>query len=133
MQKDSHEENPRLVAFIREAECIGCTKCIDACPVDAILGSAKHMHTVIAAECIGCKLCVSPCPIDCIDMITLPSLQQNSMERKCYTEHVKNRFRARKKRLIQKTQETISKNVTERKKYIADAILRAQAKRNNAR
>ena len=58
-----------MVAFIREDECIGCTKCIQACPVDAILGAAKHMHTVIADECTGCDLCVEPCPVDCIDMI----------------------------------------------------------------
>jgi electron transport complex protein RnfB len=57
------------VAVIREAECIGCTKCIQACPVDAILGAAKQMHTVIAAECTGCDLCVAPCPVDCIDMV----------------------------------------------------------------
>ncbi len=59
----------RRVAVIREAECIGCTKCIQACPVDAILGAAKHMHTVIADECTGCDLCVEPCPVDCIDMV----------------------------------------------------------------
>ena len=57
------------VAFIREDECIGCTKCIQACPVDAILGAAKQMHTVIISECTGCDLCVEPCPVDCIDMI----------------------------------------------------------------
>jgi len=62
-------EKPKTVAFIREAECIGCTKCIQACPVDAILGAAKLMHTVIAQECTGCDLCVEPCPVDCIDMI----------------------------------------------------------------
>ncbi|WP_163835022.1 electron transport complex subunit RsxB [Spartinivicinus ruber] len=65
------EEKPRTVAFIREAECIGCTKCIQACPVDAILGAAKQMHTVIADECTGCDLCVEPCPVDCIDMIPI--------------------------------------------------------------
>ena len=57
------------VAVIREDECIGCTKCIQACPVDAILGGPKLMHTVIASECTGCDLCVEPCPVDCIDMI----------------------------------------------------------------
>jgi electron transport complex protein RnfB len=62
-------EKPKMVAVIREAECIGCTKCIQACPVDAILGAAKHMHTVIADECTGCDLCVEPCPVDCIDMV----------------------------------------------------------------
>lgn len=59
----------KRVAFIREDECIGCTKCIQACPMDAILGAAKQMHTVIADECTGCDLCVEPCPVDCIDMI----------------------------------------------------------------
>lgn len=58
----------RLVAFIREAECIGCTRCIQVCPVDAILGAAKQMHTVIADECTGCELCVPACPVDCIDL-----------------------------------------------------------------
>ncbi len=58
-----------LVAVIDEAVCIGCTKCIQACPVDAILGAAKQMHTVIAVECTGCELCIAPCPVDCIDMV----------------------------------------------------------------
>ncbi|MBT8139341.1 MAG: electron transport complex subunit RsxB [Gammaproteobacteria bacterium] len=62
-------EDVRKVAYIREAECIGCTKCIQACPVDAILGAAKQMHTVIVSECTGCDLCVEPCPVDCIDML----------------------------------------------------------------
>ena len=63
------EEDVKKVAFIREDECIGCTKCIQACPVDAILGAAKHMHTVLTQECTGCDLCVDPCPVDCIDMV----------------------------------------------------------------
>ncbi|KEI72899.1 electron transport complex subunit RsxB [Endozoicomonas elysicola] len=62
------QESVTKVAFIREAECIGCTKCIQACPVDAILGAAKQMHTVISDECTGCDLCVEPCPVDCIEM-----------------------------------------------------------------
>ena len=65
------EKSMPTVAFIREAECIGCTKCIQACPVDAILGAAKQMHTVLSAECTGCDLCVEPCPVDCIDMIPI--------------------------------------------------------------
>ncbi len=64
-------EQVKSVAYIREDECIGCTKCIQACPVDAILGAAKQMHTVISAECTGCDLCVEPCPVDCIDMIPI--------------------------------------------------------------
>lgn len=66
------ESDIKKVAFIREDECIGCTKCIQACPVDAILGAAKQMHTVIASECTGCDLCVEPCPVDCIDMLPVP-------------------------------------------------------------
>ncbi|MFY0699257.1 MAG: electron transport complex subunit RsxB [Bermanella sp.] len=63
------EKESAMVAVIREDECIGCTKCIQACPVDAILGAAKQMHTVIADECTGCDLCLDPCPVDCIDMV----------------------------------------------------------------
>ncbi|KAA0968046.1 electron transport complex subunit RsxB [Pseudomonas sp. ANT_H12B] len=63
---------PAQIAYIREAECIGCTKCIQACPVDAIVGAAKLMHTVIFDECTGCDLCVAPCPVDCIEMRPLP-------------------------------------------------------------
>lgn len=67
---DEHgQEDALKVAYIREAECIGCTKCIQACPVDAILGAVKLMHTVIVDECTGCDLCVEPCPVDCIDML----------------------------------------------------------------
>ena len=63
----------KKVAFIHEDLCIGCTKCIQACPVDAIVGAAKMMHTVIKSECTGCDLCVDPCPTDCIEMIELPT------------------------------------------------------------
>ncbi|MCE0555554.1 MULTISPECIES: electron transport complex subunit RsxB [unclassified Motilimonas] len=63
------EEKPKAVAFVHEDECIGCTKCIQACPVDAILGATRQMHTVITDECTGCELCVAPCPTDCIEMI----------------------------------------------------------------
>ena len=61
-------ERPRPVAFIDEALCIGCTLCIQACPVDAIVGAAKQMHTVVPDLCTGCDLCVAPCPVDCIVM-----------------------------------------------------------------
>ena len=69
LDEEHGEEKGKQVAYIREDECIGCTKCIQACPVDAILGAAKQMHTVIADECTGCDLCVEPCPVDCIDML----------------------------------------------------------------
>jgi electron transport complex protein RnfB len=61
-------ERPRSVAFIDESLCIGCTLCIQACPVDAILGAAKQMHTILPSQCTGCDLCVAPCPVDCIVM-----------------------------------------------------------------
>ena len=63
------ETDQVTVAIIDEQVCIGCTLCIQACPVDAILGAAKQMHTVIAEECTGCKLCIPPCPVECIDMV----------------------------------------------------------------
>ena len=62
-------ETPPVIAIIREHECIGCTLCIKACPVDAIVGAAKLMHTVIEDHCTGCELCIPPCPVDCIDLI----------------------------------------------------------------
>ena len=76
LDEEHGEEKVKAVAYIREDECIGCTKCIQACPVDAILGAAKQMHTVIASECTGCDLCVEPCPVDCIDMIPQPESLQ---------------------------------------------------------
>lgn len=64
-------EAPAQVALIDEAACIGCTKCIQACPVDAIVGAAQLMHTVLADLCTGCALCVAPCPVDCITMVPI--------------------------------------------------------------
>jgi electron transport complex protein RnfB len=90
-------QKPKAVAFIREAECIGCTKCIQACPVDAILGAAKLMHTVIANECTGCDLCVEPCPVDCIDMLPLSDAQW--LITTSQAAHYKTRFVAHNARL----------------------------------
>lgn len=68
---------PKAVALIDESICIGCTLCIQACPVDAIVGAAKQMHTVIAAECTGCELCLTPCPVDCISMVAIEENTSN--------------------------------------------------------
>ena len=69
---------PPQVAWVREADCIGCTKCIQACPVDAIVGASKLMHTVLADLCTGCELCLPPCPVDCIELRPAPPLQSLS-------------------------------------------------------
>ncbi|HMB56330.1 MAG TPA: electron transport complex subunit RsxB [Arenimonas sp.] len=73
LNPDNGIEKPAVVALIREAECIGCTKCIQACPVDAIIGAPKLMHTVLADLCTGCELCIPPCPVDCIDLVAVAS------------------------------------------------------------
>jgi electron transport complex protein RnfB len=69
LNPENGEVKAKTVAVIDENTCIGCTLCIQACPVDAILGTAKLMHTVIASECTGCDLCLPPCPVDCIEMV----------------------------------------------------------------
>jgi electron transport complex protein RnfB len=104
------------VAFIREAECIGCTKCIQACPIDAIVGAAKLMHTVIIDECTGCDLCVAPCPVDCIEMHPLPpstlpvvgglafSLEEQRA-RAAKRDHARQRFERRNERLQREEQQ----------------------------
>ncbi|MGP4713265.1 MULTISPECIES: RnfABCDGE type electron transport complex subunit B [unclassified Psychrobacter] len=69
---DVRSERPTEVrAIIREDDCIGCTKCIPACPVDAIVGTGKHMHTIFTDLCTGCELCIAPCPVDCIDLVVV--------------------------------------------------------------
>lgn len=86
----------RMKAVIREDECIGCTKCISACPVDAIIGSGKLMHTVLTDLCTGCELCIAPCPVDCIDLVEdlkpLPSeafrIQEQNDLRNRYYAHI---------------------------------------------
>ncbi|MBU3694134.1 MAG: RnfABCDGE type electron transport complex subunit B [Rhodocyclaceae bacterium] len=88
---------PPALALIREADCIGCTLCIQACPVDAIVGASKHMHTVIAVECNGCERCLPPCPVDCIELRVLP--ERSVAERDALAEHWRTRFEAREARL----------------------------------
>jgi electron transport complex protein RnfB len=90
------QSKPKSVAYIIENDCIGCVKCIAACPVDAILGAAKFMHTVIASECTGCELCIAPCPVDCIVMKPLPEPVEMDQailyaEKKAVSIHAKQR------------------------------------------
>jgi electron transport complex protein RnfB len=113
----------KMLAVIREPECVGCTKCIDACPVDAILGSAKLMHTVITKECIGCKLCIPPCPVDCIDLIPFPESQPRNSP-----QEIKQRYQARQKRQ-QKEIAFPAVSLAERKNYLQKVIDRAKAKK----
>ena len=90
-------EGPLRVAVIVEALCIGCTLCIQACPVDAIVGAAKRMHTVIAALCTGCDLCLPPCPMDCIAMPPVDPIRPWS---DADATAARARFEARKRRLV---------------------------------
>lgn len=76
LDSDFGEEQPLRIAKIREEECIGCTLCIQACPVDAIIGAPQLMHVVLEDVCTGCDLCLEPCPVDCIDMVDAPATQQ---------------------------------------------------------
>ena len=89
---------PSQRAVIREADCIGCTKCIQVCPTDAILGAAKLMHTVIESECSGCELCLAPCPVDCIDLVAVPAPVDRPAERQ-RAQYYRRRFDARQARL----------------------------------
>ncbi|MFZ6802014.1 electron transport complex subunit RsxB [Undibacterium sp. Di24W] len=148
-------EKPRTIAFIEEAACIGCTLCIQACPVDAIMGANKQMHTVIPDLCTGCDLCVAPCPVDCITMLPTASTstgwQAWSQEQ---ADSAKRRYKQREQRLIQENQENekrllakaheklklLSLEAAEtqaeldekerKKKIIANAILRASTKKD---
>lgn len=94
------EELPQLmVAYIREPECIGCTKCIQACPVDAIFGAAKLMHTIASDICTGCELCVAPCPVNCIEMIPAPYQNLSADDTQKKSDLSRARFQRRNTRL----------------------------------
>ncbi|MFW0022901.1 MAG: RnfABCDGE type electron transport complex subunit B [Coxiella endosymbiont of Dermacentor nuttalli] len=86
------------IANIREEECVGCTKCIQVCPTDAIIGGAKLMHTIITDACTGCERCLPPCPMNCIEIKTLPSI--NTEAKKHRAQKWRLRYEKRQKRLI---------------------------------
>lgn len=112
------------VVKIREDECIGCTKCIQACPVDAIIGAAKQMHVIIQTECTGCELCISPCPMDCIDIIDIRAATFDKTR-------AEKRYLARNKRLSQREQTKVKMNSQQKKRdYIAKAIARSKQKKS---
>lgn len=92
-------EKPREVAVIDEEACIGCTKCIQACPVDAIIGASKLMHTIIGDECNGCELCIPPCPVDCIRMVAVSGQIETRELVMRQAAHYRQRYETRHTRL----------------------------------
>lgn len=122
------------LAVIDESRCIGCTLCIRACPVDAIVGATQLMHTVIAGACIGCELCVPPCPVDCIDM--RPSAPLEATARAAAEQAARRRAEAHDRRLQRAREEKAARTAAERdagaarrkRETIAKALARAQAR-----
>jgi Na+-translocating ferredoxin:NAD+ oxidoreductase subunit B len=114
---------PKQVAFIVEEDCIGCVKCIAACPVDAILGAAKLMHTVISVECTGCELCVAPCPVDCIIMKP-QTIQPSAGQKNVQKLTAMRRYEARNDR---KAQEALEKAEKARKQKEALLLMRSDS------
>jgi Na+-translocating ferredoxin:NAD+ oxidoreductase subunit B len=97
---------PKAVAIIDEQHCIGCTLCIKACPVDAILGASKQMHTVISQECTGCELCIAPCPVDCITMQPVSNkTQSDALDNKTAADLARKRHQNRQMRLALEKQQ----------------------------
>ena len=99
------QHKAKSVAFIIEQDCIGCIKCIAACPVDAILGAAKQMHTIISSECTGCELCVAPCPVDCIILIPQKAPTESSITKYELAHLAQRRYEARSLRKEQEIAE----------------------------
>lgn len=135
-------ENTRLpsIAVIREAECIGCTKCIKACPVDAIIGTGKLMHAVIAHECTGCGLCVEPCPVDCIEMVTMPAPEYdldlartrfNAKQTRALRDEHEQQKNYREKRLLAVKSVDQAQDTQAKQNYIQQAMARVKAKKTH--
>lgn len=101
--------NIKQRAFIREEECIGCAKCLSVCPVDAIVGAQKWIHTVIEADCIGCEKCIPICPTDCIDLYPMTKMPESSVIRALYERR---QTRLEKVEATQRTQSTIEHRKT---------------------
>lgn len=122
------EPGPLRVAVIDEQHCIGCTLCIQACPVDAIIGANKRMHTVLADWCTGCDLCLPPCPVDCIEMVQVLDQPVWDNER---ASLARQRYEARLKRQEAPPKETLAPAASDAQKQsaVAQALARARARR----
>lgn len=130
---------PPSVAVIDEQQCIGCALCIQACPVDAIVGAPRFMHTVIAATCTGCELCIAPCPVDCIRILATGIV--GSVDKSGSAERARLRYEARKRRLATERRERATRLAAQRvadaettkRTTIARALERAKARLANRR
>jgi Na+-translocating ferredoxin:NAD+ oxidoreductase subunit B len=131
-------EKPRTLARIVEADCIGCTKCIQVCPVDAIVGASKLMHTVIADDCTGCELCVPACPVDCIVLLPMPPEQIDALHADAAREHFQQRdARLERQRLQREVELAVRKTAVDgsavdsgtlQRNPVLEALARAKAK-----
>ncbi|KQX99113.1 electron transporter RnfB [Rhodanobacter sp. Root480] len=134
LNPDHGIEKPRTLARIVEADCIGCTKCIQACPVDAIVGAAKLMHTVIADDCTGCELCVAACPVDCIVLEPMPLAQAGDV---VHADTAREHFQRREARLAreqaQREAELAARKVAVETNPVLAALARARAKQGPSR
>ena len=121
---------PLLVAVIDEAACIGCTLCIEACPVDAIVGAAKRMHAILPSLCSGCELCVAPCPVDCITMVGAQRDWTREDALDARARHDARRARlARNERIANRKPVAPLNEKEKRRAAIAAALVRARARR----
>jgi electron transport complex protein RnfB len=134
-------ESRPTVALIDETVCIGCTKCIQACPVDAIIGAAKRMHAILDAECTGCELCIPPCPVDCISMVATAPDPLPREEILVRAAHARRRYDERDRRLVSERLERETRRTQARKpgsegpisrRAVLEAIARGKARRKVA-
>ncbi|MED7818985.1 MULTISPECIES: RnfABCDGE type electron transport complex subunit B [unclassified Francisella] len=134
------QEKPRAIAKIDESMCIGCMKCILACPVDAISGTKKLMHTVIESECTGCELCIEPCPMDCISLVDITEERQpvnlSDDEYETQKDYYRDRYEFHKQRVEQSKskQRDVYKNIAtaqemDKKAYIAASLTKFRNKK----